>query len=117
VAGLRKGFLSLKVFFFTNRKYINMFNRRTTGGGGGGGRASTGRGEALEPSSTLFIGNMSFTSTKESLSDAFKDYNIYSARIITEKDTGMSRGFGYIEFSSVQDATRVYFCCVLCFFL
>jgi RNA recognition motif-containing protein len=72
-----------------------------------GGRRSEGAPNA--PSATLFVGNLSFTSTEDSLYEAFADYNPQRVRIITDRDTGKMKGFGYLEFGSVEDATKV--CC------
>ncbi|KAJ2898497.1 nuclear localization sequence binding protein [Coemansia aciculifera] len=58
------------------------------------------------PSATLFIGNMSFSTTEDSLRDAFAECGtVVSARIPTDRETGRMKGFGYIEFDSVEAAT------------
>ncbi|KAJ2845874.1 nuclear localization sequence binding protein [Coemansia brasiliensis] len=58
---------------------------------------------ANEPSKTLFIGNLSFYSTEDSIRDAFSECgNVVSVRIITDKETGRPKGFGYIEFDSLE---------------
>jgi RNA recognition motif-containing protein len=69
-----------------------------------------------ESLTTLFVGNMSYSTTDDSLCKIFKDYNIQSVRIIREKNTNESKGFGFVNFSSVEDATKVCFCCVLVMF-
>ncbi|KAJ2042312.1 nuclear localization sequence binding protein, partial [Coemansia sp. S155-1] len=59
------------------------------------------------PSATLFIGNMSFNTTEDSLREAFAECGtVVSARIPTDRDTGRMKGFGYIEFDSVEAATE-----------
>jgi nucleolin len=58
-----------------------------------------------EPTSTLFVGNMSFNSNEDSLFSAFADYGkVISVRIPTDKESGRMKGFAYVEFSSVEDA-------------
>ncbi|CUH97466.1 hypothetical protein P22_3596 [Propionispora sp. 2/2-37] len=51
---------------------------------------------------TLYVGNLPWSTTDTSLADAFREYGIViSSRIITDKETGRSRGFGFVE---VEDA-------------
>ncbi|KAJ3105002.1 hypothetical protein HDU97_008610 [Phlyctochytrium planicorne] len=49
-------------------------------------------------SKTLFVGNLSWATTNEDLGDLFSKYGaVTSARIIQERETGRSRGFGFVE--------------------
>jgi len=51
---------------------------------------------------TLYVGNLPWGTTDNDLADAFKSYgSVISSRIITDKETGRSRGFGFVE---VDDA-------------
>lgn len=51
---------------------------------------------------TLYVGNLPWNTTDASLADAFRVHgNVYSSRIITDRETGRSRGFGFVE---VEDA-------------
>jgi len=51
---------------------------------------------------TLYVGNLPWSTTESILSDAFQIHgNVISSRIITDRDTGRSRGFGFVE---VDDA-------------
>ena len=46
----------------------------------------------------LYVGNLSWNTTSDSLKDAFsKAGSVVSANIITDKMTGRSRGFGFVE--------------------
>lgn len=50
-------------------------------------------------SKKLYIGNLSFVTTEETLSSLFSSYgNIISATVIKDKDTAQSKGFGFVEF-------------------
>ncbi|XP_050220177.1 glycine-rich RNA-binding protein 2, mitochondrial-like [Mercurialis annua] len=52
-------------------------------------------------SSKLFVGGLSYGTTDESLKEAFSGFgDVVSARVITDRDTGRSRGFGFVDYSS-----------------
>ncbi len=47
---------------------------------------------------TLYVGNLPWSTTDTSLAEAFREYGtVISSRIITDKETGRSRGFGFVE--------------------
>ncbi|RAP38304.1 RNA-binding protein [Candidatus Marinamargulisbacteria bacterium SCGC AAA071-K20] len=51
----------------------------------------------------IFIGNLSFNTTKESLESEFSQYGeITETKLITDRDTGRSRGFGFVTFASAD---------------
>ncbi len=51
---------------------------------------------------TLYVGNLPWSATDIILADAFRPHgSVISSRIITDKETGRSRGFGFVE---VEDA-------------
>lgn len=53
----------------------------------------------------LFIGKLSFSTTESSLRNAFAAYEpLGSVKVITDKMTGRSRGFGFIEIEDSQKA-------------
>ena len=56
----------------------------------------------------LYVGNLSYGMTDETLLQLFseKGYQVVSARIITDRETGRSRGFGFVELGPGDDATR-----------
>ena len=55
----------------------------------------------------LFVGNLSFDTTSEDLQALFTQIGACeSARVITDRDTGRSRGFGFVEMSNPGDAGR-----------
>ncbi len=52
----------------------------------------------------LYIGNMSFQTTSEDLSGLFSQAGtVNSANIVTDRDSGFSRGFGFVEMSSKEE--------------
>ncbi|KAK9926121.1 hypothetical protein M0R45_023367 [Rubus argutus] len=58
------------------------------------------------PSSKLFVGGVSFQTDEQSLKEEFSKYGeVLDARIITDRETGRSRGFGFITFNSSEEAS------------
>jgi len=46
----------------------------------------------------IYVGNLSFSTTEDSLSDSFAQYGeVLSSVIVTDRYTGRSRGFGFVE--------------------
>ncbi len=53
----------------------------------------------------LFVGNLSFSITDQNLGDAFSECGtVTSAKIIMDRETGRSKGFGFVEMSSDTEA-------------
>ena len=53
----------------------------------------------------IYVGNLSFDETEASLETAFAAHGeVTSARIITDRETGRSRGFGFVEMSDDAQA-------------
>lgn len=53
------------------------------------------------PTKTLFVKGLSEDTTEETLKDAFE--GAVAARIVTDRDTGSSKGFGFVDFSNEDD--------------
>jgi RNA recognition motif-containing protein len=55
----------------------------------------------------IFVGNLSFSSTEESIRSMFERYGVVnSARIMTDRDTGRSRGFAFVEMENEAEADQ-----------
>lgn len=53
----------------------------------------------------LYVGNLPFSATDQSLADMFAaSGKVESAKIITDRDSGRSKGFGFVEMSSDDEA-------------
>ena len=53
----------------------------------------------------LYVGNLSYSTTDQILQDLFSQCGtVESARIITDRDSGRSKGFGFVEMSSDNEA-------------
>ena len=53
----------------------------------------------------IFVGNLPYSTTGEDLRQAFSAYGeVKSANVIMDRDTGRSRGFGFVEMDNSQEA-------------
>lgn len=53
----------------------------------------------------IYVGNLPYVITEESLKGVFEPYGaVDSAKIIKDQDTGRSKGFGFVEMSSQEEA-------------
>lgn len=53
----------------------------------------------------LFVGKLSFNTTDETLRAAFAEYGtVASAQVIMDRDTGKSKGFGFVEMEDDAEA-------------
>ena len=55
----------------------------------------------------IYVGNFSFNMTEEELRAMFEPYgNVESATLVTDRDTGRSRGFGFVAMSNDEEAEK-----------
>ena len=53
----------------------------------------------------LYVGNLPYSATEQSLREAFAaSGTVDSVSLITDRDTGQSKGFGFVEMSTEQEA-------------
>ena len=53
----------------------------------------------------LYVGNLAYSIRDEDLQQAFAQYgNVTSAKVMMDRDTGRSKGFGFVEMSSDAEA-------------
>jgi len=53
----------------------------------------------------IYVGNLAFSLTEEELRDAFAAHgDVSSAKIISDRDTGRSKGFGFVEMPNDSEA-------------
>lgn len=56
-------------------------------------------------STKLYVGNLPWTFNNNQLLDTFKPHgNVVSAKVVTDKESGRSRGFGFVEMENDNDA-------------
>ena len=55
----------------------------------------------------IYVGNLPYSSTDQDLMDLFAQYGtVASANVVTDRYTGRSRGFGFVEMASADDAQK-----------
>lgn len=55
----------------------------------------------------LFIGSLSFSTSTERLRELFAEVGaVESAAVVMDRDTGRSRGFGFVEMATVDEANQ-----------
>ncbi len=53
----------------------------------------------------LYVGNLPFTATDDQLRAVFEPFGeVTSAQVVTDRETGRSRGFGFVEMPSADEA-------------
>ena len=56
-------------------------------------------------SKKLYVGGISWGTTEATLNDTFSQFgDLDEVKIITDRETGRSRGFGFVTFANAQDA-------------
>jgi len=55
----------------------------------------------------LYVGNLSYDVTDDKLKDHFSQAgSVVSATVITDRDSGRSKGFGFVEFGNEEEAQK-----------
>jgi RNA recognition motif-containing protein len=58
-------------------------------------------------STKLYVGGLPYSTTDAELSELFSQHgSVASAKVITDKFTGQSRGFGFVEMGTEEEAKR-----------
>jgi RNA recognition motif-containing protein len=58
-------------------------------------------------STRLFVGNLSYQTTEDDLRQLFAGVaNVTSVTVVTERDSGRSKGFAFVEMASPEDAQK-----------
>ena len=64
-------------------------------------------GERKAMATKLYVGNLPYTIDSQKLSDLFSESGeVTSANVITDKFSGRSKGFGFVEFASDKDGDQ-----------
>ncbi len=58
-------------------------------------------------SANIYVGNLSFDTSNSRLEGLFAEYGeVVDAQVIMDRDTGRSRGFGFVEMKSAEEANN-----------
>jgi RNA recognition motif-containing protein len=53
----------------------------------------------------IYVGNLSYSSTSNSLEEIFSEFGeVSSAKVVSDRDTGRSKGFGFVEMANSNEA-------------
>jgi cold-inducible RNA-binding protein len=62
---------------------------------------------AQNMSNKLFVGGLSWNTSDDGLRSSFASYGeVTDAKVVTDRDTGRSRGFGFVTFAQADDARQ-----------
>ncbi len=57
--------------------------------------------------SKLYVGNLAYSVTNQDLEEAFSQHGaVQSVAVITDKFSGQSKGFGFVEMSNAEEAQK-----------
>src|SRR5512136_2902141 len=63
--------------------------------------------EAVVNSAKLYVGNLSYDATEAGIRTAFEAHGeVNSVNLITDRDTGRAKGFGFVEMGSAEEAQK-----------
>ena len=55
----------------------------------------------------LYVGNLPFSASEDEIRDLFSQYGeVQSVKLITDRETGRPRGFGFVEMENADDAAQ-----------
>lgn len=55
----------------------------------------------------IYVGNLTYGMTSQELEEMFSRYGeVARAQVVTDRDTGRSRGFGFVEMPSAEEAEK-----------
>jgi len=55
----------------------------------------------------IFVGNLSYSSTEDSVRSLFEQFGtVERVSIVTDRETGQAKGFGFVEMSGADEAQR-----------
>jgi len=58
-------------------------------------------------STNIYVGNLAYSTTSSTLRTLFAQHGeVASAQVVEDRDTGRSRGFGFVEMTSAEEAQK-----------
>lgn len=60
-----------------------------------------------QPNTRLFVGGLAWATTDQTLREHFSHIGeVTDAKVMTDRETGRSRGFGFVEFKTIEEAEQ-----------
>jgi len=57
---------------------------------------------------TIYVGNLPFSATEDEIRDLFAQHGtVHSVKLITDRETGRPRGFGFVEMDDAEADTAI----------
>lgn len=83
------------------------YSPRAADGHGGGGRTGGRYGSTFfDTQRTIYVGNLRFETREDTIKKFFEGYGpVTAVKLIYDKETGRSRGYGFVSFEDEQDAS------------
>ena len=60
----------------------------------------------MQQNMKLYVGNIPLSFTEEDLNSLFKEFDVKSVKLILDRETNKSRGFGFVEFNTKNDGLK-----------
>ncbi|KAJ4978410.1 hypothetical protein NE237_009190 [Protea cynaroides] len=96
-AGILKRYFSTSVF-------ASQFPAVPAAASAGGGASAN---PASVPSTSLFVSGLNKRTTSEKLGEAFSKFGeVVYARVVTDRVSGYSKGFGFVRYSTIEEAEQ-----------
>ena len=57
---------------------------------------------------SIYVGNLPWSATEDQIQELFAEYgNVLSVKLVSDRDTGRARGFGFVEMEDAEAASAV----------
>ncbi len=54
----------------------------------------------------LYVGNLPYSCSEDDLKNLFSDFNTSSVKLVIDRETGRSKGFGFVDIDSKEEAEK-----------
>ncbi|KAI7725888.1 hypothetical protein M8C21_007904 [Ambrosia artemisiifolia] len=83
------------------------FSRGQRDGGRGGYNGGGGGGRSFDSTNKVYVGNLAWSVDNLALETLFREQgNVMEARVVYDRDTGRSKGFGFVTYGSMDEVNK-----------